>query len=131
MRKRNSLSYVTVMSLFNADAESEKGGSYFRVNGGKSPVTIDVPASIMHRLFRLGQAYGFRQLRYFESDVKLVVGSIEVPEFVRDLEKLHKLLNDEVLHQYIDELLIELKRISENSSPSIAVFTGSYYERRS
>lgn len=130
MKKQNSLNYETVKALFDPEAEAENGGSYFRINGGTSPVTMKIPTSIMHRLFRLGQAYGIRQLRYFESEVKVIVGSVEVPEFVRDLHKLRALLNDEVLHEHIDKLLAELESPSGNSSRSITVSTGSYYEKR-
>ena len=129
MKKRNSISYETVEALFNSDIERENGGSYFRVNGGDSPKTIVVPTSIMHRLFRLGQAYGLRQLRYFESEVRIVVGSVEVSEFTRDLNKLRTLLNDEILLKYIDLLLIELKSTSNNSISSVSVHTGSYYDK--
>lgn len=84
----------------------------------------------MHRLFRLGQAYGIRQLRYLESDVKIIIGSVEIREFVRDLHKLRGLVNDEVVHEYIDGLLAALEAPPGLESKSIAVSTGSYYEKR-
>lgn len=55
----------------------------------------------MHRLFRLGQAYGIRQLRYLEPDVKIVVGSVEMVDFLKDLRRVNELVNDEVLHHCV------------------------------
>ncbi len=127
MRKRNALSYETIKGLFDPNAEGEDGGCYFRIGGGAEPVTVDVPASIMHRLFRLGQAYGIRQLRYLEPNVRIVVGSIEIPEFVRDLRSLVCLVNDEVLHEYVNRLLSELEAPPGVASKHIAVSTGAFF----
>ncbi len=127
MRKRNSLSYEIVKSLFDPNAKEEDGGCYVRIGGGTEPVTITIPTSIMHRLFRLGQAYGIRQLRYFEPNVKVVVGSVEIPEFVRDLRRLVALVNDEVLHEYVNRLLSELEAPPGVASKHIAVATGAFY----
>lgn len=130
MRKRNSLNYETVKALFDEASEAEGGDSYFKVSGGPSPTVIEVPTSIMHRLFRLGQAYGIRQLRYFEPEVKIVVGTVELPEFVSDLRRLLGLLNDEVLHEYINRLLSAVDAPPGLSVKTIAVSTGSYFEQR-
>lgn len=127
MKKRNSFSYEIVKSLFDPDAEGEDGGCYFRVGGGSAPVTVSIPVSIMHRLFRLGQAYGIRQLRYFEPNVRLVVGTVEIPEFVRDLRRLIALVNDEVLHDYLNQLLQELESPPGIGAKHIAVATGAFY----
>ena len=130
MKKRNSLSYETLRSLFDPSSPEEAGGSYFRIGGGESPVVVNIPTSLMHRLFRLGQAYGLRQLRYFESDKKLVVGTYEIPEFVNDLQRLRSLLNDEVLHDYIDRLVSELQSPPGLGSKHIAVSTGEFFKKR-
>jgi hypothetical protein len=129
MRKQNSLSYETVKAIFDPFSESEAGGSYFKISGS-SAVKVDIPTSIMHRIFRLGQAYGMRQLRYFESDVKVVVGSVEIPEFIDDLKRLAALVNDEVLRDYIDVLLSALASPPGAAGISVAVSTGSYFEKR-
>ena len=88
MRKRIQLNYEIVKSSFDASLEEVDNSSYFRINGGVEPVTILTPTSLMHRLFRLGQAYGIRHLRYLEPEVKVVVGSFEIPDFLRDLRRL-------------------------------------------
>jgi hypothetical protein len=130
MRKRNSLNYETVKTLFEASLEGEDGDSYFKVNGGPAPAVVRVPTSIMYRLFRLGQAYGIRQLRYLEPEVKIVVGTADVPEFVSSLRRLLALLNDEVLHEHINRLLTVLEDAPGLSGKSVAVSTGSYFEQR-
>ena len=61
--EKNSLSYETVSLLFDPDAEAGNGGSWFRINGGATFETMKIPTSMMHRLFRLVQAYGIRHDR--------------------------------------------------------------------
>jgi hypothetical protein len=56
MLKKNTLNYEIVKSLFHLNADGEDGGCDFRVNGGDITVAAEIPTSIMHRLFRLGQA---------------------------------------------------------------------------
>lgn len=93
MLKRNTLNYEIVKSLFHPNADGEAGGCYFKVNGGDTSVTVEIHTSIMHRLFRLSQAYGSRQFRHFEPDVRVVVSAVDLPEFVRDLKRLMALVN--------------------------------------
>ena len=130
MRKRNTLNYEIVKSLFDTNAEGEAGECYFKINGGETPVTVEIPTSIMHRLFRLGQAYGIRQFRYFEPNVRIVIGKVELPEFVRDLKRLIALVNDEVLHEYVHRLLAALESAPGIDSKSVAVSTGDYFGKR-
>jgi hypothetical protein len=131
MRKRNSLNYETVKALFDKTSEVKGADSYFKVSGGTStPTVLQVPTSIMQRLFRLGQAYGLRQLRYFEPEVKIVVGTVELPELIRDLRRVLDLLNDELLHDHINRLLVALESPPGLSARTVAVSTGSYFEQR-
>lgn len=130
MRKQRILNYEIVKSLFDPNAEGEAGGCYFKINGGETPVTVEIPTSVMHRLFRLGQAYGIRQLRYLEPNVRIVVATVELPEFVRDLKRLITLVNDEVLHEYMHRLLAALESAPGIGSKSVAVSTGDYFGKR-
>jgi len=130
VRKKIILNYETVKGLFDPTAESENGGSYFRINGGATPISISIPTSIMHRLFRLGQAYGIHQLRFLEPEVKIIIGTVDAPKFVHDLRKLRGLVNDEVVHEYVDKLVVALEAPPGIASKSVAVSTGSYYEAR-
>ena len=127
MRKQNSINYETSLGLFDANAGTEDRGSYFKINGGESPLVINIPTSIMHRLYRVGQAYNARQLRYFESDVKIIIGNVELPEFVKDLNVLLSLVNDDVLHVYVNKLLDALTLKTGLKGKSIAVSTGCYF----
>lgn len=126
MRKKNSYNYATVKSLFDPELEGVEGVSYFRVNGGMDPTTIKVSPSLMHRLFRLGQAYGIRQLKYLGPDVKIIIGSVEMPEFLRDLKKLLTLVNDEVLHDKVNELVAAIVGSPGGASTSVSVSTGDF-----
>ena len=129
MRKQNTFNYATVKSQFASSIELAYGKSYFRVNGRGDSTTVEFPSSLMHRLFRLGQAYGIRQLRYLEPEVKIIIGSVEVPEFLLDLKKLLGLVNDEVLHEKVNELITAITGSSGGTSTSVAVSIGNYYGR--
>ncbi|UUZ65000.1 hypothetical protein LP417_09970 [Polaromonas sp. P1-6] len=127
MRKKTKFNYEVAKHLFDEGVATEDDSSYFRVNGGPEPIFISLPTSIVHRLFRLAQAYNIRQLRFLESNVKLVIGTYELPEFVKDLERLKKLVNDEVLHHYANTLLEAIKSEPGPSAKHIAVSTGDFY----
>ncbi len=123
MKKQNDISYETVRSLFSED---DSDGASFKFNGAESNEVLRVPKSLMHRLYRLGQAYGMRHLRYLESDVKIIVGTPELQSFSKDLSKLRALLNDEVLHEYIDKIL----HATESATiGSIGIATPNYFEK--
>ena len=126
MRKRTVVNYETVKQSFDAANPNDDGSSYFRVNGGLEPIRISVPTAIMYRLFRLGQAYNIRQLRFFESNVKLVIGTYELASFIEDLKRLKELLNDEVLHHYADLLISEVEREPGPAAKHIALSVGEF-----
>ncbi len=127
MKKQNLFVGGAANSLFEGGASTN--GSYFRVNEGNTSTAFEIPTILMHRLFRLGQAYGIRQLRYFESGTKIVVGSVELPEFVTDLHRLRALINDAELHPYLDRLLAELEAPTGVATRSVAVSCGDYFKR--
>lgn len=127
MRKRTQLNYEIVKASFDASLEEVDNASYFRVNGGPDAVTIPIPTSLMHRMFRLGQAYGIKGLRFLEPEVKIVVGSVDVPNFVRDLHRLLALVNDEVLHEFVGRLVSSIEAPPGAAAKHISVSTGAYY----
>ncbi len=129
MRKRNKLSYGTVRSVFDAEADST-GDGYFKIGGPEGTTTLPFPTSVMFRMFRIGQAYGIRQLRYLDSDVKIIIGQVEMPAFVNDLHRLLDLINDEVLHHHVGLLIAEIGRHGNPSAVHAAVATGDYFEPR-
>ena len=130
MQKRNKLSYETSKLLFDSEAEGEIGNAYIEILGNLQSVRVEVPLSVMHRLFRLGQAYGLRQLRYFSANTKLIIGQTEIREFNRDLKKLTDLLNDDVLNLYIGQVVIAIEAPPGPEFKHIAVSTGDYFEER-
>lgn len=129
MRKRNTLNYSTVRSVFGEEADSV-GDSYFKVGGPQGTTMLHFPTSIMFRMYRIGQAYGIRQLRYLESGVKIIIGQVEMSAFVKDLYRLLDLINDEVLHHYVNLLIAEINRHGAPSAVHVAVATGDYFEPR-
>ena len=77
----------------------------------------------MHRLLHLGQASNIRQLRFLEPNGKLVIGSVDIPDLVNDLNWLKQLVNDEVLSYYIDTLLGFINSGSGLAAKHIAINT--------
>lgn len=126
MRRKTVINYEVVKQLFDQSPDHEMYASYFKINGGGEPITISVPASIMHRLFRLGQAYNIKKLRHLEPNVKIIIGSTEISDFIRDLERLKKLVNDEVTHHYINQLLSSISSSSAPTGKHIAISTGDF-----
>lgn len=84
-----------------------------------------MPRVVIRRLFRLGQAFNLRQLRCLEPDVKVVIGNVDVPELVRDLEQLKRLVNDEETRWYADAILSALEPEPSGHKKFVAVFTGA------
>lgn len=70
-------------------------------------------------------------MRYFENETTVVVGSTEMRDFLSDLKRLRALVNDEVLHVYIDQLTVAIEAPPGTGSKHIAVRTVRYFERRS
>lgn len=130
MRKQNSISYSTSPIFFDDESDADAGATFFKVFNGSDFQIIDMPTAIAHRLYRLGQAYGFRQMRYFESDVRIVVGTVEIPEFIRDLGSLRALVNDEVLHKFIRLILDALEAPPGPDAKHVAVKIGNYFDPR-
>jgi hypothetical protein len=124
MRKR-SISGSGVAALFDPGASA--GSSYFRVHGGSQSIEIQVPTELMYRLYRLGQAYGMRQLRYLESGVRVVIGSVDVPSLVGDLHRLRQLLNDPELDPVVSRLIDALELPPGYDNKSVAVTCGEYF----
>ncbi|MFC4859684.1 hypothetical protein ACS8MQ_00875 [Pseudomonas sp. MAHUQ-62] len=127
MQKRNSLSYETVKHLFDLGPDNRSDGSFFRVMGGDQPETILVPISVMYRLYRIGQAYGIRQLRYLEPSTRVIVGKAEIPSFSQDLKKVSELVNDEVLRHYVSELLAAIESAPGPTAKHVAIETPDYH----
>jgi hypothetical protein len=126
MQKRNKISYDTYLQVFDP-VRSGEGGSWLKIRSGQEEVLVKVPTSVMYRLYRIGQAYGFRQFRYFESEASIVVGQSELVEFHKHLKEVLRLINDEVLHKYINELIDAIESSPESSTKHIAVSVGNYF----
>jgi hypothetical protein len=126
MRRKTVINYEVIKHLFDQNSEQDGQESFFRISGGEEPVTISIPASLMHRLFRLGQAYNIKKLRYLEPRVKLVIGSTEISDFMSDLDRLKKLVNDEVTHYYTNNLLSALNKGGGPTGKHIVVSTGDF-----
>jgi hypothetical protein len=129
VRKRTKVDYKAVAGLFASDAEPE-GGGYFRVNGGAAPITVTLPGFMAQRVFYLGLAYGVRQFRFLRPGSKILIGSLELPEFVRDLRRIRDVVNDEVVHRYVDQLLLALEAPPGLDGKNVAVAIDEEFKGR-
>ncbi len=126
MRKRNKISHETYLQVFEPNRIGE-GGSWLRVRGGQDEVVVKVPTSVMYRVYRIGQAYGFRQFRYFESEANIVIGQFEIAQFIKHLKEVLRLVNDEVLHEYVNQVIGAIESSPDSATKHVAVSVGNYF----
>ena len=126
MHKRNKISYETYLQIFEPDRIDE-GGSWLRVRSGREEAIVNIPTSVMYRVYRIGQAYGLRQFRYFESEANILVGQSEIAEFIKLLKEVLRLVNDEVLHKYTMQMIGAIESLPNSATKNIAVSVGNYY----
>jgi hypothetical protein len=98
--------------------------------GGKPQIKLTVPIAIMHRLYRLGQAYDLAHLRDLSSDVRLVIPGKESLRFVRILGKVIGLTNDQELHEHSGRVANEIESQESLTVTSVSVTTGRYHDER-
>lgn len=98
-----------------------------KVRSGQEEVVVMVPTSVMYRVYRIGQAYGFRQFRYFESEANILVGQSEIAEFLKHLKEVLRLVNDEVLHKYVNQVVRAVESSPDAATKHIAVSVGNYF----
>ena len=128
MRNRRTVDPAAFDHLIGSDAAAE--ASRFTVNGGPSPVVVEIPTQIAHRIFYLGRAYGSRPLSNLAPGVRVVIGSVDVQAFTRDLRQLLLLVNDTVLHHHVNALLSALELPPGISSKSVAALVGDFDAKR-
>ena len=106
------------------------GASRFTVNGGPSPIVIQIPTQIAHRLFYLGRAYGSRSLSHLEPGMAVVIGSVDVQAFTRDLRQLLDLVNDAALHHHVNALISAIELPPGISRKSVAAVIADFDAKR-
>lgn len=79
--------------------------SRFRVTSGDRVTDIPMQRDAMRRLFHLGYAFNLRQLKYLEFGASLMIGSVDVPDFLRNLRRVKELVNDSETHAICDKVL--------------------------
>jgi hypothetical protein len=101
MKNRTQLPEAFVRKNF----ESNSDLCYFRINGGPEPVVLNMPAFMMRRLFRLGQAFSLHNLKCLEPDVKVAIGSYELPNLLRELNQLLEWVKEPEATKYVSRLV--------------------------
>jgi len=124
--------FPAAKALFGeADLDSGEYG-FFAINraNGQSQIKVVMPIFIMHRLYRLGQAYSLRHLRDLSSELKLVIPGKDALQLARKLRQLIELTNDNELREYVEELVDQIDSQELLTILSIAVSTGQYHDER-
>jgi hypothetical protein len=123
---------IGTSALFDKSAPGIGDCGVIAINlaSGKPQIKLTVPIAIMHRLYRLGQAYDLAHLRDFSSDVRLVIPGKESLRFVSMLRKLVALTNDQELHEHAGRLANEIESQESLTVTSVSVTTGRYHDER-
>ena len=121
---RRSVDPEAFAALLGSDGEGSAVVSPFRVHSGKSSALIKVPTILAHRIYHLGCAYGSRTLASLRPGVRLVIGTVNIHAFARDLREILVLVNDPALHQSVNAVLLALDSPPGITGKSVAVAIG-------
>ena len=117
-------------TLLGDQSAESSAVSRFRIHDGKASTLVKVPTILAQRLFHLGCAYGSRTLGSLRPGTKLVIGSVDIESFSRDLNEIKDLVNDPALHQIVGALLTVLNSGRGPAGKSVAVSIELLDERR-
>jgi hypothetical protein len=89
--------------------------------GGDDPPTIHIPVPIAFRLYHLGRAYDLARIVGLHPTGSLLVDYVNSQTLLMELELLDSIVDDPVLHHYVDELLRLLIYVRQDTKRSILV----------
>jgi hypothetical protein len=127
---RRSVDPAVFDALLGEEDDGSPQISRFRVLDGKESTLVRVPTILAQRLFHLGCAYGSRTLGSLRPGVRMVIGSVDVESFARDLGQIRDLVNDPALHQAVESLLAVLNAGRGPAGKSVAASIELPGERR-
>ena len=55
--------------------------------------------------FHFGYAFNLRQLKYFEFDSSFVIGSVDAPDFFRNIKRVKELVNHNETQKLCEKIL--------------------------
>lgn len=106
MRKRTQLPSGVVHKYIGPPiAQKSEPDCSFRISCGDRVIDLPMTRDAMRRLFHLGYAFNLRQLKYLEFGASLIIGSVDAPDFQRNLRRLKQLVNDRETNAICDKVL--------------------------
>ncbi len=121
MKSRTPLPEAFVRKNF----ESNSDLCYFRINGGSEPIVVNMPAFMMRRLLRLGQAFSLHNLKCLEPDVKVAIGSYELPNLLRELNQLLEWVKEPETTKHVSRLIEAIASAGDPKACFITVASGA------
>ena len=80
---------------------------------------IEVPISIVYRLFHLGRAYDFQTIKFLSPTALTRVEYVHLPTLALEFERIFEIVNDPVARHYLQLLLGLLKNNRENTKTAL------------
>jgi len=105
MRKRTQVPLGVAHKYVGPPIPQTEPDSRFRISCGDQVIDLPMTRDAMRRLFHLGYAFNLRQLKYLEFGASLIIGSVDAPDFQRNLRRLKELVNDRETHAICDKVL--------------------------
>lgn len=105
MRKRTQIDYAVARRYIGPAVESTGTGSGLQVTCVNKNSRIGMTLQEIRSLFHLGYAFDLRQLKFFEFDTQVIIGSADVPEFVKNIARVKELVNHAQTRALCDRVL--------------------------
>jgi hypothetical protein len=85
--------------------------------------SVEVPISIVYRLFHLGRAYDFQTIKLIQPGGMTRIDYLHLPLLTLEFEQIFHLVNDPVARHYLQTLLPLLKSKRHDTKTALVVVT--------
>ena len=108
MRRRTQINYSIAKRYIGPATESTGAGSGLQITWSGGATRVGMTLQEIRSLFHFGYAFDLRQLKFFEFDTSLVIGSADVPEFINNVARVKDLVNHVETKALCDRVLTAL-----------------------
>lgn len=85
--------------------------------------SVEVPISIVYRLFHLGRAYDFQAIKLIQPGGMTRIEYVHLPLLTLEFEQIFHIVNDPVAQHYLRQLLPLLKSKRHDTKTALLVVT--------
>lgn len=82
---------------------------------------VEVPITVVYRLFHLGRAYDFQAVKFLQPQGSLLIEYVWLQLLVLELETIAKIVNDPVVQHYLGALLPFIKANRSDTKSGLLV----------